>query len=294
MGGHPAKPLARHRFQPTGAPTRTRSVLEGGKPILTVARQRHGSGQREVGGGPAVPIIVALSEGYRVERRTRAGVVRKSPSVGAVTVANPSERTLFTVEGRADVLQLLVPLGLLEGAADGPDKPVQALFNEHDPAIERAALGALVALMRDDGHSELLLASVAYQLAGRLVGYGHAGERLRCGGIRAPALRRIHDLVWARLGEPIPRSPPLIELAEAAGLSAHHFIKAFRQTVGETPYAWVLRQRIERARALLIRPDETVSNVAFQTGFSSPAHFVDVFRRRLGLTPGAFQEAVLG
>lgn len=148
--------------------------------------------------------------------------------------------------------------------------------------------------MRDDSHSVLLLASIAHRLADRLVDRGNTGGRLRCGGIGGPALRRIDDLVRARLGEPIPRSPQLIELAEAAGLSVHHFIKAFRQSVGETPYAWVMRQRIERARALLTHRGEMVGDVALQTGFSSPAHFIDAFRRRLGVTPGAFQEAVLG
>ena len=63
--------------------------------------------------------------------------------------------------------------------------------------------------------------------------------------------------------------------------------------VRETPYAWVMRQRIERVRALLTQPGKTVGNVAFQTGFSSAAHFVAAFRQRLGMTPGIFKDAVL-
>ena len=116
----------------------------------------------------------------------------------------------------------------------------------------------------------------------------------RRGGITSPALQRIHDLVQARLDEPVPASPTLDELARAAGVSKHHFIKAFREVVGDTPYAWVVRQRIARARARLPPPRGGVGDLAFQTGFSSAAHFVAAFRQRLGVTPGVFKEAVLG
>lgn len=276
-----------------GTPPRMRSVVENGQPILTVARVRHGSGRREMGGGPVVPIVVALSENYEVERRTRKSTLRRSPTIGAVTVADPAERTIFTVEGAADVLQLFVSLSLIQEAADIPLQSVRALFNEHDLSIERSAMSALTTLTRHDSHSDLLLTSIAYQLAGILLQDDARQSELRHGGITSLALHRIRDLVQARLDEPVPASPPLSQLAQQAGVSKHHFIKAFRQTVGETPYAWVLRYRIERARALLTHPDQTVGHVAFRTGFSSPAHFIAVFRKHLGVTPGVFREAVL-
>ncbi len=273
---------------------RVRSVIEKGRPILTVVRGRHGPGRREVGGGLDVPIIVALSAVHQVERRTQAGVLRKSPTVGAVTIADPAERTVFTVDGEADVLQIFVSMRLIEEAADAHVRSVRPLFNQHEPAIERSAMGALVALRDSGSHSDLLLHSIGYRLADILGQPGAPSGVSRRGGVTSPALQRICDLVQARLDQPLPASPTLDELAQAAGVSKHHFIKAFRETVGETPYAWVMRQRIERARALLTQPRETVSDVAFQTGFSSAAHFVAAFRQRLGVTPGAFKEAVLG
>lgn len=277
-----------------GTPSRVRSIIEQGLPVFRVVRGRHGSGRREVGGGLDVPIIVALSARYQVERWTQAGVLRKSPTIGAVTVANPAERTVFTVDGEADVLQIFVSLRLIEETADAQVRSVRALFNEHDPAIERSAMGALVALRDGDNHSDLLLHSIGHRPADILGQAGPPTGASRRGGITSPALHRIHDLVQARLDEPTPASPTLNELAQAASVSKHHFIKAFRATVGETPYAWVMRHRIERARALLTQPSETVSDVAFQTGFSSAAHFVAAFRQRLGVTPGVFREAVLG
>lgn len=279
----------------TGTLPRRRSVIEQGLPVLTVVRGRHGSGRREVGGGLDVPIIVALSAFYQVERRTQNSVLRKSPTIGAVTIANPAERTIFTVDGEADVLQIFVSMRLIEETADAQVRSVRPLFNEHDAAIERSAMGALVALRDSNSHSDLLLQSIGYRLAD-ILGQPEAGTPSgtpRRGGVTRTALHRIYDLVQARLDEPMPASPTLNEVAQAAGVSKHHFIKAFHATVGETPYAWVMRQRVERARALLTQPAETVSGVAFQTGFSSAAHFVAAFRQRLGVTPGVFKEAVL-
>ncbi len=270
-----------------------RSVMEDGLPILTVTRGYHSSGRREVGGGLLVPVIVALSTGYHVERRTRSSLLRKTPTVGAVTVADPAERTVFTVVGGANVLQVSVPLRLIDEAAGSRVRSIRALFNEADPDIERSAMGALVALRSNDAGSGLLLHSLSYRLAAILGQHEMRPAASRRGGITSAALKRINDLLQAQLDEATPASPTLDELAQATGLSKHHFIKAFRETVGETPYAWVMRRRIERARALLTQPSGTVGDVAFQTGFSSPAHFVAAFRQRFGVTPGVFKNAVL-
>ncbi len=237
--------------------------------------------------------MVALSACYQVERWMQADVCRRSTSVGAVTVINPAERTIFNVEGQARVLQISVSLRLIEEVTEARVDSVPSLFNEHNAGIERGAMVALSALRAGDSQSDLLLYSIACRLAevlGQAPCQPAASWR---GGVTGTALGRINDLVQARLEEPVPSSPSLIELAEAAGLSKHHFIKAFRQTVGETPHAWVMRRRIERARTLLTQPDQTVGAVAFQAGFGSTAHFVASFRQQLGITPGVFRNAVL-
>ncbi len=270
-----------------------RSIVEDGTQVFRIARARHGSGRREIGGGQDVPIMVALSACYHVERQTQAGVSRGPALVGAVTVIDPAERTIFTVDGEARVLQLSVSLRLIEEAADARVRAIRPLFNEHDARIERSAMGALNALRMDDRQSDLLLHSVACRLAGILGQPAGGTPASRRGGVTNTAFKRIDDLVRARLDEPMLSPPSLVELAQAAGVSKHHFIKAFRETMGETPYAWVMRQRIERARTLLTQPNETVSDVAFRTGFSSTAHFVASFRQRLGVTPGTFRTVVL-
>jgi len=50
--------------------------------------------------------------------------------------------------------------------------------------------------------------------------------------------------------------------------------------------------RIENAKALLRESDRTVTDVSLDLGFSSVSHFIDLFRRRVGLTPQAYQRSL--
>ena len=92
--------------------------------------------------------------------------------------------------------------------------------------------------------------------------------------------------IQAHLGE----SLPLVELAAVAGVSTSHFAKAFRQSVGETPHRFIVRQRVEHAQKLLRGEGSEInlSEAAFQAGFSSQSHLTRCFRAVCGLTPGEF------
>jgi AraC-like DNA-binding protein len=61
------------------------------------------------------------------------------------------------------------------------------------------------------------------------------------------------------------------------GLSTAHFARMFRKSTGETPHQFVLRQRLERAKAMLRAPDARVLDVAVACGFKTQQHFAQVF-----------------
>ena len=69
------------------------------------------------------------------------------------------------------------------------------------------------------------------------------------------------------------------------------FAQRFTSAYGETPYKFVVRQRVERARQLLAGSDLPISEIALQTGFCSQSHLSDVFRRHVGETPKAFRHS---
>jgi AraC family transcriptional regulator len=81
------------------------------------------------------------------------------------------------------------------------------------------------------------------------------------------------------------------DFAAIARLSAGHFARAFRATVGETPYAYVIRRRIERAQDLVLRTDEPLAQIALDCGLADQAHMTRLFRRAVGVSPGAWRRA---
>ena len=99
-------------------------------------------------------------------------------------------------------------------------------------------------------------------------------------------IRRVQDFVEVNLGDPLR----LHDLAEVAGLSPYHFSRVFREETGETPWAFVRRARVERAKELL-REGRTPAEAAVEAGFFDQSHLSRVFRALDGRTPGAFRDA---
>ena len=100
-------------------------------------------------------------------------------------------------------------------------------------------------------------------------------------------LLRARDLVDARYAEPLD----VDDLAREAGLSRAHFSAEFRRAFGETPHAYLLTRRLERAAALLRTTDHSVTDICMSVGLSSLGSFTTSFRRLFGLTPTAYRAA---
>jgi AraC family transcriptional regulator len=118
----------------------------------------------------------------------------------------------------------------------------------------------------------------------------HRPVRMSRGGLGPARLRRITDLVHARLEDELG----LDELAQSVGLSTAHFARMFRKSTGETPHQFVLRQRIERAKAMLRAPDARVLDVAVACGFKTQQHFAQVFRDVCGVSPTEYRQDFIG
>jgi transcriptional regulator GlxA family with amidase domain len=85
----------------------------------------------------------------------------------------------------------------------------------------------------------------------------------------------------------------LDELARACSLSRSHFARAFKATTGMTPMQWLLNQRVERAKNLLLNSTLPIDEIAHTCGFSDQSHFSRAFLRAIGDTPGAWRRARL-
>src|SRR5947209_2105310 len=98
-------------------------------------------------------------------------------------------------------------------------------------------------------------------------------------------LLRAKDLADARYFE----SLDVDDLAHAAGLSRAHFSREFRRAFGESPYAYLLTRRLERAAALLRTTDLSVADICFSVGSQSVGSFTTSFTRTFGISPTAYR-----
>jgi AraC-like DNA-binding protein len=98
-------------------------------------------------------------------------------------------------------------------------------------------------------------------------------------------LLRAKDLADARYFEPLD----VDDLARAAGLSRYHFSREFRRAFGESPHAYLLTRRLERAAALLRSTDRQVAEICFAVGLRSVGSFTTSFTRTYGKSPTAYR-----
>jgi AraC-like DNA-binding protein len=98
-------------------------------------------------------------------------------------------------------------------------------------------------------------------------------------------LLRARDLADARYFEPIG----VDDLARAAGLSRFHFSREFRKAFGESPHAYLLTRRLERAAALLRGTDRKVAEICFAVGLRSVGSFTSSFTRTFGVSPTGYR-----
>ena len=261
-------------------------------PLLKVAHLRHRDTELVSGGDDIAWLTLVLSDKQIVERNTRGVWSRRPSKVGVVTVTNPDELTRITIRGEAKVARLFVPISNLADVFGINQRPnVKARFNEQEPRLERCVQRALVAWHQGNHMDPLLSSSIALVLSNAIIESPFQGDSRAAGGLSRRQLRRVEELIESRSSAPVASSPSLSELAAEAGLSVHHFAREFRRTTGATPYAYTLRRRLDRARALVVGSRTPLAQIGTVSGFPSAAHFSERFHREMGVTPGALRRA---
>lgn len=115
------------------------------------------------------------------------------------------------------------------------------------------------------------------------------GERHRLAELRA--LRRVRDRIDREFDQPLN----VPDLAAGVHMSAGHLSRRFKAAYGESPYAYLLTRRIERAMSLIRRGDLSVTEICFAVGFTSLGTFSTRFSELVGMSPTDYrQRAVHG
>jgi AraC family transcriptional regulator len=157
-----------------------------------------------------------------------------------------------------------------------------APFADIDPVV-----GGLCGLLVENLHArspsallgDHLLLSLVAHLSERY-GTGGGSPRARSGGLAPWQERRAK----AMLDDP-GAAHNLAEVAEACGVSLAHFSRAFRSTVGVSPWAWHQERRLSRAEALMRDHSLTLTHIAAATGFTDQSHLTRTFTAKRGMSP---------
>lgn len=156
--------------------------------------------------------------------------------------------------------------------------------------LEDAALAAhlvrLFDVMRSSGQGgSLAVQSEWLRLLDMLLTGARAITPLQASGSLSPLQwQRVRDYCFAHLSEKIT----LDALAAICELGRFQFLRQFKQTVGMTPHAWLLRLRLEHACVLLSRGSQTIAEVAQGVGFYDQSHFNRAFRQAFGVAPSGY------
>jgi len=105
------------------------------------------------------------------------------------------------------------------------------------------------------------------------------------GGLAPWQMRAVRNHIEDRLGGPVRVG----DLAKLVSLSASYFSRAFKDSFGELPHAYIVRMRIQRAQTLMLTTSSSLSQIAYACGLVDQAHLCRCFRQATGTTPGIWR-----
>lgn len=221
--------------------------------------------------------------GHRYEGKDRKGVVSFVPAY--------CERWLTMRGVDARWASISLSPALFDGEM-GKASPIEisTFTNREDPFLSSLVAEVARLLEMEGGvqhaYCETMSAAMSVYLMHR---YGQPGAIPLMAPSKLPAwrLRRIEDYVDQHIASDIR----IAHLAELVGLSEGHFHRAFRETTGKTPLAYINEMRIQRAMHILANEIAPITDVALRVGFPNASHFTRTFRRYAGVNPSYFRGA---
>jgi AraC family transcriptional regulator len=248
----------------------------------------------------------ALHEGLQLTVDMRPGGWRRGAegSVGGLPYATHANGLALSAldpptaewaRGRFDVLTLVLRRATLDAFADEAGVPRRTALactpGTVDPVIGGMACTLAGALRESPESTALYFAPLVRAVIGRvLTAHVRDGSsEARGSGALAPwQERKAKALLAARMATDIS----VTEVARECRLSRSHFCKAFKQTTGQSPYAWLTRYRITTAQSLLRSTSQPLADIALACGFGDQSHLTRMFSRVVGTPPGSWRRTL--
>jgi AraC family transcriptional regulator len=237
-------------------------------------------------------IMTYIDTAQRLERRSGRTVATGVARPGVVTIIPAGTSSRWDIAGAVDVVQLYLPQAIIQRVAAEANKtsPTELLerTGHLDPISSRLLTTAAEALEGNETLDTLFRQQLIDLLATRLLS-AHSGTvsapTPATGGFSPNALRRAIE----RLRSESDADVSLAALAADAGLSRFHFCRAFKESIGMPPHAWLRQYRLEQAKEMLRDPSTSIVAVAMALGYASQTAFAAAFKKLSGLSPSEFR-----
>lgn len=231
----------------------------------------------------------------KLERRTGKTAAISTARPGVVTIIPAGSTSRWDIHRPMHVVQLYLPQRTLLRIADEANtaNPEDLLERTgHPDAItSRLLLSAADSLDGSATLDTLFRQQLTDLLATRLLA-AHVGiaaaPQPTIGGLSPKVLLRAIE----RLRSDSDADVSLDALASDAGLSRFHFCRAFKESTGLSPHAWLRQHRLEQAMNMLRETDDSIVSVAAALGYSSQTAFAAAFRKLTGETPSDWRRRV--
>ncbi len=291
-----------HEFKKYGAEGLLASSVGLGWSGLSAELLTHGPGVNEYQGAESgAEIHVAISSSNSFVTRSTGGVVDRAIAArGTIWLSPPGPKEVrFDISAPVpQVLHIYLPsqhfsadsLGIgVDAAAALTSLRYERSFQ--DPLVAEIAFAIVSEMRTQTAGGRMLAETLAVSLAARLA-HSHSGlspdkdlEQLSHQGLDRRRLIRVREYIAANLESDLA----IAQLAKVACLSQFHFARAFKAAVGQSPHQYVSAQRLERAKEMLTRGDQSLLDITIALNFSSQANFTRAFRVGTGMTPGQFR-----
>lgn len=215
---------------------------------------------------------------------------------GEHTVIPAGQPSYWCCNGGIDILHIHLHPAFLMQVAEASDIDTRLVeivncFSERDPQIQHIAQ-SLHAELKAPGlmgqmYVETLTHLLAIHLIRRYSAFG-AKQPSLVGKLSTSKLQQVIDYIHTYLDQELT----LTQLAEVAGMSPGYFTTLFKASTGLAPHQYVIQQRVEHAKQLLLQGNLAIADVAFQVGFCDQSHLSRHMKRLLGLTPKALLKMV--
>ncbi|MDN4984098.1 AraC family transcriptional regulator [Bradyrhizobium sp. WYCCWR 13022] len=230
-----------------------------------------------------------------MERRNGRSVASGTFRPGVLIVIPEGSSSRWDIPKPVDVVQLYLPHATLirvaDEAAAGTSTNLLERTAHPDPITSRLLLSAASVLEGNRTLDALFRHQLTDLLATRLLA-AHTSSpttfQPAVGGLSPKVLLRAIE----RLRSDSETDVSLDALASDAGLSRFHFCRAFKESTGLSPLAWLRQHRLELAMNMLRDTDASVVSVAMELGYASQTAFAAAFRRLTGETPSDWRRRV--